>query len=221
MSSQKKFLEKVEKGDLIRADHINDISERVMQNSKFGGGSIQGMSISSGNFVRQEPQREKFWEGRLYENLTYASDRLTTPSSAECDQILVLGADGEYETVTLGSGDRPTVYNYNPFAIHFAEEYVSGLIIGKRFRVFWPGQRVLYGVADADIAAESTGTVSVYCGATDSGINISAYNITSVEAEAQSRVEITAEPCAERWILKPLECPISAGSGSGTGSGSA
>lgn len=69
---------------------------------------------------------------------------------------------------------------------------------------------LMYGKADANIAAAATGTVSIYRGTQDTGANVSAKNLTDQQADSGVDVEVTEyvdENSDLVYGLKPLECP--------------
>lgn len=180
---------------------ITDQLERLSTN-----GSPGQLSNSAGRFSLRGLTGFSFWEGILQGTLSPATNRLTTPSTANV-LLLTPGANG----VLTQSSITLEVTNRDPFAVYFEDEYVAGSIYeGTEYRVDFPGRRVLYGVADADIASNGTGNVSLYDVGSDTGSTVSAYNITSVQADIGSMVEITVDGPGERWILKPLECPATA-----------
>jgi len=211
MSSARKFLDRVSRGDIITADYANTVSSRVSQNSSFGAGSQNAITNSSGTFVRNSRRKPTFWTARLSEDLVPATSVLTGPSDADCDIVIVPSSSGDLVEITLGINSQLTVYNYDDYAVYFDDEIVSGEVVSGRHIVLWPGKRTLYGIAQEEILSEATGTVALYgvgIGAgTSPGIEIEAYNITSVTAEIDTRVEITPDVPEDRWVLKPLECP--------------
>lgn len=212
------------KGDLGRSE-VNafgpvtaDRLWRISQGYKFGPEVVGPLQTGNMHFG--------YWEGKLTENLINPGSYLSSPVEADVN-LLILSTDvSTYDEVKLeleGNEDRYlTVFNWNPFQLAFSGERVAGDWIKGQPRVLEPGLRALYGQAASTIAPESTGTVKLYIGDTYSGVNLTdVYNITDVDAEKDKRVEVTPDVPADRWVLKPLECPTGAGgSGSGSGSGS-
>jgi len=69
---------------------------------------------------------------------------------------------------------------------------------------------IMYGKADANIAGAASGTVSLYRGTQDTGVNVTAKNLTDQQADSGNDVELTEyvdENGGLQYGFKPLECP--------------
>jgi len=204
MTSSDKMFQKLPEGEgaVPGGSLTNQITQSLQRVGGIGGGSVSGMSNAAGQFTGKDFVSGDFWEGTLQEDLGVATNRLTGRTTATAHRII----PGDNYALTQTTVEL-TVVNRDPFAVYFEDEVVSGRIIHSEFRVDYPGRRVLYGTADAAIASLSSGTVSLYDVGSDTGINVTVTNLTSVSIAISTMVEVTVDGPGERFIGKPLECP--------------
>jgi len=199
---------RVKPGDKVKAETHNKIVDELRRLSSIGG-NRHVMSTGAGNFSAPKKRgKSGFWEGTLQEDLGVASDRISTPETADVHLIKRGSPSASASAANLvQTTDLKKAVNRDPFAVYFEDEYVSGTIVHGEYRVEHPGRRPLYGTADAAIASMASGTVSLYDVGSDTGINVTVTNLTSVDIDISTLVEVTVDGPGERFIGKPLECP--------------